>query len=196
MNRLAILSLALGAIIGFCAQANAQGCYGGSYQGNVGAPFGVESDTQEITVPVTVRVAVPRVAVQAPAPVALPQSSCGSVGLAQPYCGSVGIPMAQSYSVAVAQPVAVAHFVYPQTVAVSHHVGYVGVNNHVGVSRGFAGNFAAVSGGSNIQARDRRGTVVNANFNNNANIRRGLLGNISSVNVVSNRGLLGRISPF
>lgn len=198
MKRLAILSLAIGAIIGFCAQANAQGCYGGSYQGNVGAPFGVESDTQEITVPVTVRVAVPRVSVSAVAPVAAPLPSCGNVGLSQSCQGSVGLPMAQSYS--VVQPVAVAHFVYPQqTVAVSHH--FVGVQRNVAVAHygNVGGNFGAVgvvNGGSNIQARDRRGTVVNANFNNSVKIRRGVFGNIREVVTDANRGLFGRISPF
>ncbi len=117
-----------------------------------------------------------------------------SYGVAQSSCGqSVGIPLAQNYAVAT-------QFVYPQAVAVSHHVGYVnrsvGVVHHSNVGANFGAVGAVVNGGSNIQARDRRGTVVNANFNTNATIRRGLFGNIRSVNVDSNRGLLGRISPF
>jgi len=192
---------ALGLILGLVGSASAQSCYSGSYGAPQAEPFALSAQTQSYTVqvPVTVTVQAQPVAVAAPAPVALaaPAPCAQSYGYAQ----SFAAPFVQSYGVAACAPQVGfnAGFSYGGNVGFAggfnHNVGFV---NRGFVNQGFnrfgAGGF--VGGGSNIVARDRRGTAVNANFGTNVKIKRGLFGNIREVNTDSNRGLLGRISPF
>jgi hypothetical protein len=200
MKRLTYIFLAIGLALGFCASSYGQSCYSQAYGGAQAESFALSAgETQTFTVPVQVTVTTPRVAVAAPAPVAAPQPSCGAVGYAAPQ--AVAVP----YAVPVAVPF----------VASYSAVGY-GCQGAFGLSQGYghsvarrvafgqagyfggAAQFGAVGGLSNIVARDRRGTAVSANFQNNVRIRRGLLGNIRSVEADGNRGAfgLGRFNPF
>ncbi len=179
---------AIGIAIGLVGSASAQSCYSQAYGAPAAEPFALSASTQSYTVsvPVTVTVAAAPVAVAAPLPVAAPAPCQQSYGYAAP----VAVP----FAVAACPQVGFAY---------SHSVGFatrgVGVATHYGaVNQGFVGQrFGAVGGGGiNITARDRRGTVINASGNNNVRIQRGLFGNIRGAFADSNRGVLGRISPF
>ena len=199
MKRLFYIALAIGVLLGlYGTEVFGQSCYSSSYgQPQAYAePFALSAQTQTVEVPVRVTVSIPQVQVSAPAPqpVAAPAPCQQSYAapVAAPMCGAVG------YAAPVALPfvAAVPSYGFSAGFSYGHHYG---VNRgFVGHSRGFVGNaFGAIGGGgSNIVARDRRGTAVNANFNNNVKIRRGLFGNIREVTADANRGLLGRVSPF
>ncbi len=203
MRRLIYLFLAIGFAIGFCATAKAQSCYSQSYgqaEQYPAEPFRlaavVPGQTQTYTVQVPVQVTVSTQAVAAPAPVAAPVRSCDAVSYAAPQ--AVAVPVAVPYAVPVHYGVATS---YCGNVGFRASYGHVGSFRQNFGSAGFFGGasqFGAVGGLSNIVARDRRGTAVSANFQNNVRIRRGLLGNIRSVEADGSRGLfgVGRFSPF
>ena len=184
MKRLFYFGIAIGLLMATCATVQAQSCYSGAYQPQSAEPFALAAgSTQTVDIPLRVTVTVGS-GVSAPAPVAAPQQCPDAVGYSQP----VALPLMRVYSYAATQ------------CAPTGFTGSFGFVNqgHFGghFNQPLSGNFRGVSGGSNLQTRDKRGTVVNANFNNSVKIKRGIGGNIREVITDANRGPLGRISPF
>lgn len=186
----------------FPVVANAQDCYGGAYapqQQAFAAPLatnycsGVQTTIHTVTLQIPVQTVV-QMPVAAPQVLAVPQCQ-SQVGVAYggAYGGSAGF---QTFGVPIQQ------FGFQGSYGVGLNQGFnqqFRGNFNQGFNQNFGGQrFGVVNGGNGISvsARDRRGTQVVANGNNQVRIERDLLGRIKGARADSNKGLLGRISPF
>ncbi|HXI24960.1 MAG TPA: hypothetical protein VNG71_13940 [Pyrinomonadaceae bacterium] len=185
------IAVGVGIFLGlYASEVFGQSCYSQAYGQAQAEPFSLSAQTQTVEVPVRVTVTIPQVQVAAPAPVAVeaPAPCQQSFAAPAPMCGAVGyapvaVPFVQYHPVGI--PFA--------TTYSGHFTRVSGARQHALYLR----TMGAIAGGSNIVARDRKGTAVNANFVNNVRIKRNFFGNIKEVTTDQPRGgLLSRLNPF